>query len=161
MLHPSDQSQSVCPVLSVSSGLPSVQQVSRSFWRWPSPASRPPCGPSPLWSWRPRLGSACCPERRPNTCWTRWEAPAAFSSCQQKSCVRVSCYQKVAGSVPLVCMSKCPWARHWTPNCSWCAGRHKCRCELSLSFSQQQLKESKKNLTENISANIKIFYISK
>ena len=19
-------------------------------------------------------------------------------------------------------VSKCPWARHWTPNCSWCAG---------------------------------------
>ena len=30
-----------------------------------------------------------------------------------------------AGSNPhraeLTCMSKCPWARHWTPNCSWCA----------------------------------------
>ena len=25
---------------------------------------------------------------------------------------------------PMVCMSKCPWARYWTPNCSWCAGRH-------------------------------------
>ena len=34
------------------------------------------------------------------------------------------CYQKVAGSIPLVCMSKRPWARYWTPNCSWCAGRH-------------------------------------
>ena len=21
-------------------------------------------------------------------------------------------------------MSKCPWARHWTPNCSWRAGQH-------------------------------------
>ena len=21
----------------------------------------------------------------------------------------------------LSCMSKCPWARYWTPNCSWCA----------------------------------------
>ena len=21
-------------------------------------------------------------------------------------------------------MSKRPWARYWTPNCSWCAGRH-------------------------------------
>ena len=26
-----------------------------------------------------------------------------------------SCYQKVAGSAPLVCVSKCPWARYWTP----------------------------------------------
>ena len=34
-----------------------------------------------------------------------------------------SCYLKVAGLIPLVCMSKCPWAR-WTPNCSWCAGWH-------------------------------------
>ena len=31
---------------------------------------------------------------------------------------------EVAGSIPLVCMSKCPWAKYWTPNCSWCAGRH-------------------------------------
>ena len=30
-----------------------------------------------------------------------------------------SCYWKVAGLIPLVCMSKCPWARYWTPNCSW------------------------------------------
>ena len=29
---------------------------------------------------------------------------------------QMSCYQKVAGSIPLVCMPKCPWA-----NCSWCA----------------------------------------
>ena len=35
-----------------------------------------------------------------------------------------SCYQKVTGSTPLVCMLKCPWARYWTPNCSWCAGRY-------------------------------------
>ena len=32
----------------------------------------------------------------------------------------VSCYQKVAGLIPLICMLKCPWARHQTPNCSWC-----------------------------------------
>ena len=31
------------------------------------------------------------------------------------------CYQKVAGLIPLVCMLKCPWARCWTTNCSWCA----------------------------------------
>ena len=24
----------------------------------------------------------------------------------------VSCYWKAAGLIPLVCMSKCPWARH-------------------------------------------------
>ena len=36
----------------------------------------------------------------------------------------VSWYQKVAGSVPLVCMLKCPWARYQMPNCSWYAGRH-------------------------------------
>ena len=35
-----------------------------------------------------------------------------------------SCYRKVAGSVSLVCMWKCPWTRYWTPHCSWCAGRH-------------------------------------
>ena len=35
-----------------------------------------------------------------------------------------SCNRKVASSIPHVCMSKCPWARYWTPNCSWCAGRH-------------------------------------
>ena len=38
-----------------------------------------------------------------------------------------SCYQKVAGLISLVCMSKFPWARYWTPNCSWCAvHRHQC-----------------------------------
>ena len=31
--------------------------------------------------------------------------------------------RKVAGSIPLVCMSKCPWVRYWTPDCSWCARR--------------------------------------
>ena len=35
-----------------------------------------------------------------------------------------SCYWKVAGSIPLVCISKYPWARYWTPNCSWCADWH-------------------------------------
>ena len=35
-----------------------------------------------------------------------------------------SCYWRVAWSIPLVCMAKCPWARYWTPNCSWCAGQH-------------------------------------
>ena len=35
-----------------------------------------------------------------------------------------SCSQKVAGSIPLVCMSKHPWAWYGTPNCSWCAGLH-------------------------------------
>ena len=35
-----------------------------------------------------------------------------------------SCYRKVAVLIPLVCMSKCPWAKYWTPNCSWCAGLH-------------------------------------
>ena len=30
-----------------------------------------------------------------------------------------SCYQ-VAGSIQF----KCPWARYWTSNCPWCAGRH-------------------------------------
>ena len=34
-----------------------------------------------------------------------------------------SCYQKVAGLISLICMSKCHWARSWSPNCSWCAGR--------------------------------------
>ena len=34
------------------------------------------------------------------------------------------CYRKVAGSTPLVSMLKCPWARYWTTDCSWCAGRH-------------------------------------
>ena len=31
---------------------------------------------------------------------------------------------QVAGSIHLASMLKCPWARYWTPNCSWCAGRH-------------------------------------
>ena len=35
----------------------------------------------------------------------------------------VSCYLKVACSIPLVCMLKDPWARYWPPN-SWCAGWH-------------------------------------
>ena len=35
---------------------------------------------------------------------------------------QMPCYQKVTGSFPLVCMSKCPWARYWTPNC-WRAGQ--------------------------------------
>ena len=50
-----------------------------------------------------------------------------LSSNGYKDCRQVepaSCYQEVVGSIPLVCMSKCPYARHWTPNCSWCAGRH-------------------------------------
>ena len=34
-----------------------------------------------------------------------------------------SYYLKVGGLIPLACMSKCPWIRHWTPNCSWCAAR--------------------------------------
>ena len=34
------------------------------------------------------------------------------------------CYRKVAGFIPLVCMSKCPWAISWNPNCLWCAGQH-------------------------------------
>ena len=33
-----------------------------------------------------------------------------------------SCYQMVASSIPLACMSKCPWERYWTPNYSWYAG---------------------------------------
>ena len=35
-----------------------------------------------------------------------------------------SCYWKVAGSIPLICMSKRPWARYWTPNYSWCSAWH-------------------------------------
>ena len=36
-----------------------------------------------------------------------------------------SCYQKVASLIPLVCMSKCPWAKTLNPkNCSSCAGQH-------------------------------------
>ena len=34
------------------------------------------------------------------------------------------CYWTITGSIPLVCMSKCLWARFWTPNYSWCAGWH-------------------------------------
>lgn len=30
----------------------------------------------------------------------------------------VSCYQKIAGSMPFVCMLKGPWERYRTPNCS-------------------------------------------
>ena len=33
-----------------------------------------------------------------------------------------SCYWKVAGLITLICMSRCPWARYWTLNCSWCSG---------------------------------------
>ena len=35
-----------------------------------------------------------------------------------------SCYREVAGLTLLVWMSECPWARCWTPSCSWCAGWH-------------------------------------
>ena len=35
-----------------------------------------------------------------------------------------SSYREVAGSIPLVGMLKCPWARYWTQNCLWCSGRH-------------------------------------
>ena len=31
---------------------------------------------------------------------------------------------KVTGSIPLICMLKCPWASYWTTNCSWCAVQH-------------------------------------
>ena len=31
----------------------------------------------------------------------------------------VFCYLTVTGLKPLVLMSTCPWARCWTPNCSW------------------------------------------
>ena len=30
----------------------------------------------------------------------------------------------VTGLIPLVCMLKCAWQRHWTANCSWSAGWH-------------------------------------
>ena len=33
-------------------------------------------------------------------------------------------FQKVAGSIPLVCMSKCPWARYWNPNCTLHGSHH-------------------------------------
>ena len=32
--------------------------------------------------------------------------------------------RKYVGFIPLVCMLKCPCARYWTPNCSWCADLH-------------------------------------
>ena len=51
-----------------------------------------------IWTWRQHLNVVVC-----------WRA--------------ASCYRKVAGSIPLICMSKCPWARCWTPHGSWCAGR--------------------------------------
>ena len=43
------------------------------------------------------------------------------------------CYRKDAGFIPLVCMSKCPWARHWTPNCSWCAWLAPCMAAAAIS----------------------------
>ena len=45
-----------------------------------------------------------------------------------------SCYRKGAGSIPLVCMSNCPWARYWTPISSWCAGRHLAATAISVSM---------------------------
>ena len=47
-----------------------------------------------------------------------------------------SCYWKVAGSIPLVWMSKWPRARYWTPNCSWCAGliNASLRCVIWSTF---------------------------
>ena len=60
----------------------------------------------------------------------------------------VSCYWKVAGLISLVCMSKCPWARYWTPNCPWCAvgtlhGSHLHQCMNTLTdgshFGQKHL----------------------
>ena len=29
-------------------------------------------------------------------------------------------------------LSKRPWARHWTPNCSWCAVCHQCKCKMCI-----------------------------
>ena len=51
-----------------------------------------------------------------------------FSTCYGASVAQwvepASCFWKVAGLIPLVCILKCPWASYWTPNCSWCAGQH-------------------------------------
>ena len=43
-----------------------------------------------------------------------------------------SCYCQLTGSIPLVCMSKCPWARYGTPNCSWCWSTH-CTAASTIS----------------------------
>ena len=43
-----------------------------------------------------------------------------------------SCYWRVTGSIPLVCMSKCPRARYWAPNHSkslWTKASAKCKDE--------------------------------
>ena len=56
-----------------------------------------------------------------------------------------SCYRKVTGSIALVCMLKCPGARYWTPNCSWCTGRH-----LAWHFGQKHLLNALKLDQQNL-----------
>ena len=50
-----------------------------------------------------------------------------------------SSYLKVAGSIPLIRMSKCPWARYWIPNSPWCAGRH-CKSLWTKAFVKCKYK---------------------
>ena len=44
----------------------------------------------------------------------------------------------------LSCMSKCPWARYWTPNCSWCAvcTMHGDLCHQCLNVSVSQFRSA-------------------
>ena len=47
-----------------------------------------------------------------------WEG-FCFVSCGRGSGVEpASCYWTVTGLIPLVCISKCPWAGYWNPTCS-------------------------------------------
>ena len=65
-----------------------------------------------------------------------------------------SCYQKVAGSIPPVYMSKCPWMRYWTTICSWCAGRHHQCVNVFMNYCQSLWTEASDNRpTESVHAN--------
>ena len=68
---------------------------------------------------------SCFIVRRKHSTHSGWRLSENKGGCSEAE--PASCCRTVAGLIPLVCMSKCPWARYWTPNCFWCAGRQLAR----------------------------------
>ena len=56
-----------------------------------------------------------------------------------------SCYRKVAGSIPLVCMSQCPWAcQAWTKRRTQMQGRIKIQQAFILKFQATRQSDNQK-----------------
>ena len=61
--------------------------------------------------------------------------------------------QKVASSIP--CLTPEPLIEHWTPNCSWCAVCHQCKCKMCIHCKSHickslWIKASAKRLNVNV-----------